>query len=260
MPRIALNFSHVFDGVIWNTKVSEQNGVIVLEIRNSNKKEVRFAALNYHSNQFLWRDKLLDEPWWINLSAVAQNVILFTLYLETNNPDKKATLAYELENGTLIWWNNDFSITAVDDNGVAGFSEKFGRREVLLDLHTGKPIESPPSQAGIQDRVLRPHHYPEGHPYFETVKIFFNEKFNLLPIAALEYLELGSLIFISCYFRENDLANYLFIVSADGNLLLKEKLDEHLKGIGMDTFFILSGSVFFVKNKVELVSYKIYDQ
>jgi len=40
-------------------------------------------------------------------------------------------------------------------------------------------------------------------------------------------------------------------------LLLKEKLDEHLKGIGLDTFFVLSGYVFFVKNKVELVCYKI---
>jgi hypothetical protein len=74
---------------------------------------------------------------------------------------------------------------------------------------------------------------------------------------ALEYLEHDSIIFISFYVQENELANYLFMLSADGNLLVKEKLDEQLKGIGLGTFFILSGCVFFVKNKAELVSYKI---
>ena len=109
----------------------------------------------------------------------------------------------------------------------------------------------------IQERSLRPNQFFEGHSYFETVKTFFGQKFNLLPITALEYLEYDSLIFVSCYLQENDLTNYLFIISTDGNLLLKEKLDEHLKGIGLDTFFVISGYVFFVKNKVELVCYKI---
>ncbi len=254
---LAFNFSHVFDGVIWNTKVSEQNQVMLVEIRSSEKKEVRFSALNYGTNQFLWKDKLLDEPWWINLSAVSGDIALFTLYLDTNNPDKKATLAHRVDDGSLVWWNNDFSITSVSGQSVFGFSEKYGKREVYLDLHTGKIIESAISEVNTRENVLRPYQYPAEHEYFRTVQTFFNQKFNLFPATALEYLEYDSLIFVSCYFNEIDLANYLFIISADGNLLLKEKLDEHLKGIGMDTFFILSGCVFFVKNKVELVSYKI---
>lgn len=258
MPRsITFNFSHVFDGVIWNTKVSSQNEIIVLEVRNNIKKEVRFSALNYRTQEFLWKDVIMDEPWWINLSAVSGDIVFFTLYADTNNPDKKATLAYTLQDAKLVWWNNDFSITTVSNSCVVGFSEKFGKRELVLDINTGKPVETSYSDPEIPDSVLRPHHYPEEHAYFVTVKTFFNQKFNLLPITALEYLEYDSLIFISCYLHEIDLANYLFIVSADGNLLLKEKMDEHLKGIGLDTFFILSGCVFFVKNKVELVSYKI---
>jgi limonene-1,2-epoxide hydrolase len=78
-----------------------------------------------------------------------------------------------------------------------------------------------------------------------------------LPVIALEYLEHDSTIFVSFYIQDGELANYLILISADGKLLLNEKLDEHLKGIGMGTFFVLSGCVFFVKNKVELVSYRI---
>ena len=257
LRSIAFNFSHVFEGVIWNTKVSDQNQIIVLEVRDTNKKEVRFSALNYSSDEFLWKDRMMDEPWWISLSGIAGDIMLLTLYTNKNNPDNKAVVAYNVQDGELVWWNNDFSVQTLGKNSVIGFSEKFGKREQILDVLTGNTIEVKDLNFENPEIVLRPQHYPADHPYFDTVKTFLNQKFNLLPIAALEYLEHDSLIFISCYLQENDMANYLFIMSADGNLLLKEKLDDHLKGIGLDTFFVLSGCVFFVRNKVELVSYKI---
>lgn len=257
LRSITFNFSHVFQGVIWNMKISEDGKIIVFEVRNTETKIVKFSALDLDTHEFLWREKMLDEPWWINLTTVTRDVVLFTLYTDTNNPDKKAALAYQLANGELMWWNNDFSISTVAADIVIGYAEKYGKREMALDIRTGKetvPGDILPKRVEI---VQRPQQYPADHEYFHTVKTFFNRKFNLSPITALEYLEYDSLIFISCYLQENELANYLFIISADGNLLLKERLGEHLKGIGLDTFFVLSGCVFFVKNKGELVSYKI---
>lgn len=238
-------------------KVAATLNTLVVEVRDSSKQEVRFSALDYRMHQFFWKDKLMEERWWINLCAVSGEIILFTLYTDTHNPDKKAVIACSLRDGEVIWWHNDFSVTSISSETVVGFSEKFGRRELVLNLSTGKSVEMEVDAGEIVDVVIRPQQYAQGHSYFETVKTFFNQKFNLSPTVALEYLEYDSLIFISCYFQENELANYLFIISADGNLLLKEKLDVHLKGIGLDTFFVLDGYVFFVKNKMELVSYKI---
>jgi hypothetical protein len=254
---IAFNFSHVFDGVIWNIKVSDENDLMLIEVRNHLFRRVRFSAFDYRIGKFLWEDKEMDEPWWINLSGVSRNIALFTLYTDTNNPDKKAALAYNIEQEQIAWWNNDFSIHTISNKWVMGTAEKFGKQELVLDAETGLQSESHEVHVRNHDKVQRPHHYPADHPYFETVKKFLNQKFNLSPTAALEYLEHDSLIFISCYLHESELANYLFIISSDGTLVLKEKLGEHLKGIGLDTFFILSGCVFFVRNKGELVSYKI---
>jgi hypothetical protein len=253
---IVFNFSHVFDGVIWNTLSSPENDVILLEIRNSEKKRVEFAALDVGSQKFLWRDKMLEEPWWISLSAVAGNIVFFTHYTDTSNPDKKGLLAYDLLTLQLLWWNNDFSLIAVAGDRITGIASKFGHRQMCLDME-GKEIASSEHGRQVDDKVIRPSQYLADHGYFATVKTFLEQKFNLSPVTALEYVEYESLIFISCYFQEDELANYLFIISEDGTLLLKEKLDDHLKGIGLETFFILSGCVFFVKNKVELVSYKI---
>ena len=230
---------------------------MLVEVRDHQKRRVHFSALDYKHYQFVWAEKDMEEPWWISASGVTGNLALFTLYTDTNNPDKKAALAYHILEQKIAWWKNDFSIDAVSRNSVRGTSEKFGKKQLVLDARTGDPFEASISDVRNYEKVVRPHHYPEGHPYFETVKTFLNQKFNLSPTYALEYLEHDSLIFISCYLHEKELANYLFAFSPDGTLLLKEKLGEHLKGIGLDTFFILSGCLIFVRNKGELVSYEI---
>jgi hypothetical protein len=254
---IEFNFSHLFDGAIWKTLVATKHHALILEVRNSDKKRATFSAVNYLTQKFWWKDKLFDEPWWIDLTGVFDDVVFFAIYTDTANPDKKSILACDLFEGKLIWWNNDFSPISISDGQVWGVSSKFGTRNVALSVVTGEEVQRSNSLATFADDVIRPQQYLAEHPYFDTVKTFLNQKFNLIPITALEYLEHGSLIFVSCYIQEHGLTNYFFIISDSGQLLLKEKLDEHTKGIGLDTFFIFSGCVFFVKNKVELVSYKM---
>ncbi len=60
---------------------------------------------------------------------------------------------------------------------------------------------------------------------------------------------------MSYYVTESGLSNYLVVMDGEGEVLLHEKLAEQLKGIGMETFFVLAGCVFFVKNREDLVSY-----
>lgn len=258
MPgRLDFNFSHRFEGVIWSTVALPGRNTIFLEVRDAEQKQVKFSALDYQHNRFVWRDISLEEPWWISLSAAAKDVLLFTIYTDTNKPDKKGILAYGSEGPALLWWNNDFSIASVAGDKVFGVTSRLGTKQAVLDLQTGKEITGSVMPEEREDNVIKPLQYVEGTPYFETVKTFLVQKLNLSPVAALEYRELGPLIFISFYVQENGLANYLLVLSADGDVLLKEKLGEQLKGIGLGTFFVLAGCVFFVKNKVELVSYKI---
>lgn len=255
--KLEFNFSHVFNGIVWSSVVSDDGSVLVFEIRDAQNKQVSFAALEVKENKWLWQNKVSEELWWVNLNAVSSNYIVLTIYTETNNPDKKGILVYDMATFTLNWWNNDFSLTAVSNGYVFGMSSTFGSREVVLNLLSGKEVkgDNMPEKNGVA--VHRPQQYLEGSEYFKTVKKFLEEKLNLQPISSLEYLEYDGLIFISFYAQGEGLANNLIVLSAMGNVILHEKMSDHLKGIGWDTFFILSGCVFFVRNKVELVSYKI---
>jgi hypothetical protein len=250
-------FLHTFDGLIWNLLATEE--ILLIEVRHADSKVVSFSALDTNSNRFLWEDKVLEEKWWVNASAIVGGTIIFTIYMDTNNPDKKGIVAYSLHDLQLKWWNNDFSLSETGEKHVKGFSSRLGLKEVVLDAFSGKEEggdffikASPPSF------IKRPVQYVEGHPYFETVKSFLADRLNFPAVSALEYLECDNRIIISGYAaEENGLANYLFVLSAEGNVLLKEKLEETGKGIGLDTFFTRKGCVIFVRNRVELVSYKI---
>lgn len=261
VSNLQLNFSHRFEGVIWNMVAGGENDPLVIEVRDMTTRQVAFSALNPDSGEFVWRDKTLEEPWWINLTLVNDGVVVFTIYLDTNNPDKKGILAYNGPDLTLIWWKNDFSVSALTSSALRGFSQKYGLKEQALELRTGNEIPIPADDRIVEPYMLtKPIQYLEGTEYFDTVKTFLSKQLNLKVISALEYLETEKNMVISCYVADGDsldLANFLIVFSKKGECLLKEEISSRVKGIGFDTFFVLRNNLIFIKDKNELVSYRI---
>jgi len=235
------------------------NQRLFLEVRNPADKTVSFSALNLQNNQWLWKDLVFEEPWWISLRAVEGDILLFTIYIDTNNPDKKSVLAYDIVKRTVAWWKNGFSFTSVNRQSVIGEDAKFPGKESILDLFTGQPLHH--TDFDLVDSqnfpVIRPFQYEEGTAYFDTVKDFLHSRLGILPVTTIEYLEIEDRIIVSVFLKEKGLANYLYVLDSAGEILITEKLGNDLKGIGLDTFFVFSGHLIFVKNKNELLSYSI---
>lgn len=252
-------FSCQFDGVIWNTLADEKNARLFLEVRDPSSRSVSFSALNVRNNQWLWKGVTFEERWWISLCAVRKDILLLTIYTDTNNPDKKSIVAYDVLQNRLAWWFNGFSVAGVSGGAVRGTDARFPEKETILDLFTGKPLTTAESDLAESQNfpVIRPFQYQEGSAEFETVKHFLQSRVGISPTATLEYLEIEDVIVISVFLNENGLANYLYGFRDTGEMVFREKLGEDLKGVGMDTFFFFSGHLFFVKDKNELISYKI---
>jgi hypothetical protein len=210
-------------------------------------------------NKWLWTGLKLDEPWWVTLAAASKNVLLFTTYNDVNNPDKKSLVAFDILTQKPIWWRNDFAVSTVAGEIVTGVNTKFITKEVALDIRDGKEIQRDAVVFGAEQnfKVLRPFQYHEGSQHFDTVRSFLGAKANFLPVITVEYMEYGALIVISAFTSPNDLANYLFVFNSEGRMMVKETLGEHLKGIALDTFFVVDGFLIFAKNKKELICYKI---
>ena len=251
--------AETFQGIVWNTLADGNNSRLFLEVRNPELKTVSFSALNLRNNQWLWKDLVLDEPWWVSLRAAQQDILLFTVYTDAGNPDQKSVVAYDVMKNQLAWWQNSFSLTSVNSRYAMGIDSRFPGKETFLDLFTGQAVSH--VDFDLEDSqnfpVIRPFQYEEGTAHFDTVKDFLNDRLGILPVATIEYLEFEGLIMMSVFLREEGLANYLYGLSASGEVLIEEKLGANLKGVGLDTFFVFSGHLLFVKNKNELRSYKI---
>jgi hypothetical protein len=256
---IRLSFSEKVNGVIWKTLADPVHKRLYLEVRDLSRKQVSFSAVDLETATWLWKDVSFDERWWISLQAVFNNMLLLTIYTDTHNPDQKSVLAFDVTTQKTAWWKNNFTVTSVSAGQVWGVDTKFGAREVVLSLTDGQmlPQEALLLQEEQNLMITRPFQYQEGTTHFDSVRTFLNIKCEISPIITIEYCEYHSLILISAFTGKNDLANYLFVFNSSGELMIKETLGEHLNGIALDTFFIFSGYLIFVKNKCELVSYKL---
>jgi hypothetical protein len=257
--HLEFSFAETLPGTVWKTLADPSHNRLFVEVRDRESKRVTFSLFDMGRAQWVWKEKNFDEPWWISLAGISFNILLLTIYTDTQNPDKKSIIAFDVDAQKIAWWKNDFSFDAVIDKKVKGGTSKFGHKEVVLDIFTGEemPENSFLLPAGQNFQVIRPFQYQEGSTHFDTVKAFLERKCNFSPVFSVEYCEHQTLILISAFAGKQDLANNLFVFNSEGEIVLKETLGEHLKGIASDTFFIFSGYLVFVKNKCELISYKL---
>jgi hypothetical protein len=258
-PSIITKWSDTeFSGVVWNLLAHPTDHILFVETRDESEKQVRFSAFDLENQYFLWREISLEEKWWISLAGASGSFVLFTMYNEVQNPDRKSLIALDLSTARIAWWRNNFALSEVKDTTVYGTDTALGTNFLALNLKDGQPLNI----QAVYDReenflLQKPLQYAKGSDYFNTVALFLKQRFNLAASEIIEYMEIGDFIIISCYSEEKNLANFLIVITNDGKVVLNEKIGEQLKGIGIDTFFILSGYLIFVKNKRALVSYKL---
>lgn len=263
MPgKLRLKFSHLFPGTIWTTLSVPKRDILIIEARDEKNFQVEFSALDFSINKFLWKGVTLKEKWWIGLTAANENTLLFHTYVNQGNPDHKNLIAFNIFDGNVRWEIEEFSFYDWDETEIWGYRTNDELTQVTVNIESGIVTERDWTARTLRENVdsIRPIQYFEGMPYFETVKKFIQQKTAYQPTKGAEYLEWRDWVMISFYVDDaGSLANYLLVLNHDGEVLLEVKLGEKLAGLGTDTFFILSGCLFLVKNKSELVAYTFYD-
>lgn len=259
--RLELNFSHSFAGPIWKMVSLPLQKLLILEIRDETSRQVSFTALNYQTNTTLWENFKLTESWWVSLLAGRNSHVLIQKYLSQDNPVDMGIIVMDVQGPRIVWERDNFSFSGFDNDVVIGVVNDAEHTTLRLELITGEVINAKSEFDFTPDEIsdtLRPFQYQENTDYFKTVYDFLRKNFSICPEYAVEYLEYDGLIIISYYIRDGkELLNYLLVVDESGKMLLQEKLDAQLKGLGVDTFFVLSGCLFFVRDKRYLLSYKI---
>jgi hypothetical protein len=215
--RFAIHLS----AVIWNVLPVPGKPWAVVEERDEVNRKVSFSAIDYQKKKIVWKNDSLPELWWINLARITHKEVWLKIFENTSNPD-------------LTRW-------------------------LVLSVADGSPLNQPDEIGGEHtNELVQPFQYLDGEPDFETVKKFIAIRMQKLPLLGVEYLEHAAFIFVSFYFGEpGSLTNLLACFTRSGNIVWQEEIGTNLKGIGVNTFFVVSDYLFFVKNKSELVTFRI---
>jgi hypothetical protein len=204
---------------LWNLYPVKGKPWLAIEQRDDDNREVSFSLYDFELQHFVWRDVVLAERWWTILTGTTDAGLLIKVFESVENPDKSHLMCLSFETGAPIEYEN-----------------------VLVHTNT----------------AFQPFLYADGETDFELIGRFLHKKLQVSAKLAIEYLEFEDFVFISFYegapaaFR-----NHISVFSKAGEFLLNEEIGTNLKGIGVNTFFIFSNHLFFVKNKTELVTFRI---
>ena len=204
--------------VIWNLLPVPQLCQMIIEERNDNARNVSIACIEF-SGKVVWRVNHLPETWWINVNRVTLNQVVLRVFQTTTNPDVVS--------------------------------------EIVLNVRNGEPVSVQP-EPECTNGLLRPFVYVQGEAEFNTVQKFLEERVKQQIFIGAEYLEANDLVFIAYYIGQpGNFTNVLACFSRTGELSWSEEIGTNLEGMGIGTFFIATNTLFFVKNKTELVTFRI---
>lgn len=244
-------------GVIWKIVAAPFGNRLAIELRDAETKTTRFSVVNLDEKRTESEGIELEEKWWVALEGICDDLLIVSHFDHIQNPDQKSLIVYNYQSQKVAWWRNHFSFDGFSGDGITGSDLRNNHKRIRLVTKTGELVENQSLEDAQNFLILKPFQYDEGSAFLNTVKTFVSKKLGMDNVIFAEYAETGNLIIISVFLREPDLANYLIVFDHDGNLCMKETLGKELKGIASDTFFCVSGFLIFVKNRVELVCYKI---
>lgn len=257
--KLQNHFSQVFQGDIWQQSLSGNH--LLLTIRDQEQLKVSFSLVELSTGDLLFEGLSFEEDWWISTYHFFENTIVFQVYEDSQDMDRKHYFALDIETKEIIW-----ELDKVQATGRHGYflqlkSMEAGEVLFYLDIRSGETFSNQPeiySTETISDPGRHPLHYVEEGDYFDTMSAFGTRKLGKTLVGACDYLEYQGLIFLAFHYQDGKgLTNELVVLDPEKGILLQQTLCEGLAGLTSGAFFIVHEQLIFVEGKNTLNSFRI---
>jgi hypothetical protein len=261
-------------GAVWRVVPAEVD-VFVGEDRQLDTKEVSFFCLNKVTGELFWEGISFDEPWWIGIEAVHRGRIFMHGFTKPDMPDHQRILALDLSTGRLAWSCDDMRFICADDGSVfASKNTITGSMIHELDFHTGSTLKVwGDDTTGMHAAKARMHILAMDEPEFpQPLDMSTDGDDPVITLVrkhcpeetvpgSIESLTRNNLLLLSSHERSGKgdrLRNVLKVIDLrDGDLVFTETLNDNLRGIAPDSFFVQGEMIYFVKDRSSLTCLSI---
>lgn len=267
------HFTYKSDKQIWRILISDSDKLI-LETRDLNTKEVFFNCYYLENGKNIFHDLQLEEKCWIGIEEIYKDIIFFHYFPKPDMPHHKGIIAFDIAAKNILWTNNEFSFLFVSNNKVYGFKQGFEERYFSsLDFLSGELIEEFGSDHKKINALQKISENEKDWSLYIYPKTFSNNEIDSRIVEAIqkqtkdtiiegevEYNSKSDLLFLNYHTKifENGFVNRFFVIDLNSNkVILSEILNANATALFTDSFFIYKKYLFLLREKNEVVVYKI---
>lgn len=266
-------YSYKSDKQIWRILISDSEKLI-LETRDLNTKEVFFNCYYLENGKNIFHNLQLEEKCWIGIEEIYKDIIFFHYFPKPDMPHHKGIIAFDIASQNILWTNNEFSFLFVSNDKVYGFKQGFEERFFsTLDYLSGELIEEfGPDHKKINtlqkisenEKDWGSYLYPEVLSKDETdsriAEVIQKQTKDTIVEGEVEYNSKNDLLFFNFHTKvfENSFVNRFLVVDLHSSkVILSEILNANATALFTDSFFIYKEYLFLLREKNEVVVYKI---
>jgi hypothetical protein len=255
--------------------IPTDTGKIIIEERDTEKKQAYFNCLNIDSGKKIFKHLQLDEKFWLGIESIYNDVIFFHKFVKPDLPQHNGIIAYDINNKQTIWEDKNRTFLFVKDEKIYAFQQRFEDREfVTLNYLTGEVIEELGSDAdainilredAINSEDFSSYHFPVLFDSNLVGKRRENEILSKLGeeyviTGGIEYVLMDELLLFNFHTvnPDNTLKNIFRAIDLSGEKnILEVRLNSRTNAFAPDSFFVKDDLLFLLIEKIKLEVYKI---
>lgn len=256
---------------IWRLMIGDSDKLLI-ETRNIEAKEVYFNCVDLIKGKSIFKGLQMIEKFWIGIETVYRDIIYFHEFAKPNMPEHKRIIAFDLNKRIVLWKNDELAFLCLIDDKVYCFSKKFeGRNIYSLDYLTGEKMEDLGDDPKLMNDILKTsqskddysdYEYPEiiNQNYDSEFQELVNEELNGIFSNKVELISFEDHIFFNYYVKtKNNLLDNKFAVYniEKKKKVLSDTLNRNLNSFSPDSFFLYKRFLIILKNKAEIICYKL---
>ena len=242
------SLSERFSGMIWKVKV-HTSGVIAIETRKTDPKQVLFSAFNFITGQTYFKEHVYEESWNLSLAFAGGKNLVLNAYEHAETPESKGILSINIEDGSVIWQKFNISLNQAKDAGLQVYDSRFQPRKYYWIDHLTAEDIALPIEGASYPRII----FPETNRPF-TIPSFIDHGAVAGELSTLRY---SDKVFLSFHEVENDYLKQRLIVYQGDRVLMDDILISGIQKLQPEAFFIQQNHLFYIRNKGEIITYLI---
>ena len=239
-----------FKGLIWKIKINNKTGLMAIESRNLELKQVYFTVFDIHNGKINFKEKSYEEVWNLSLAHIGKENLLITGFEHSGSLESKGILSVNLKDGSLIWQKFNMRLNQVNESELQVYDPRiYPRKYSWIDHLTAENLNHPIQNTPESNSII----LPEIENPFKLPEFIKHQKIRS------EFLTLiyKDIYFVSFHEQIADFIQQRLIVYQGTNILLDDILISGIQKLQPEAFFIQHDQLFYIRNKHEIISYLI---